>query len=57
MRSGLANAVVGIWLMSSAFSWLHSPTQFVVSLACGAVALSLLERIGRSVARGHASAP
>jgi hypothetical protein len=38
VRAGLANAVVGVWLVASGFVWPHSPAQFAVSWAGGAVA-------------------
>jgi hypothetical protein len=48
MTAGLVNAIVGIWLIVSAFFWVHTPAQFGVAWACGIVAsllgLTALER-------------
>jgi hypothetical protein len=45
MTTGLANAIVGIWLVASAFFWPHTPAQLALSCACGALA-GLLGLIG-----------
>jgi hypothetical protein len=38
MTVGLMNAVLGIWLIVSAFFWVHTPAQFGVAWVCGVVA-------------------
>jgi hypothetical protein len=41
MTAGLVNAVIGIWLVISAFFWVHTPAQFAVAWVCG-IAASLV---------------
>ncbi len=41
MSPRIFNILIGIWLVISAFAWLHSPVQFWAALICGAVTILL----------------